>query len=182
MLIGPPVPVIQLFKKLTLKIQGEGHGWGQSAKSQCESDILSTHIPLVPCQSSLPFLRYSMFKIWPWKSKVMIIAQAHKVGITPYWLISPKFHVDRPSHSWDTAITKFDAENSRSRSWVRSKLKVTTWVQHSGNLHPFLSMSISPPTLEIQHFQNLTLKIQNPRSRCCCTTTGVDNCIELQMV
>ena len=29
MLIGPPVPEIQLFKKLTLKIQGQGHGWGQ---------------------------------------------------------------------------------------------------------------------------------------------------------
>ena len=33
-------------------------------KSQCESNILSTHIPLVLCQSALPFLRYSIFKIW----------------------------------------------------------------------------------------------------------------------
>ena len=33
-------------------------------------NILSIHIPFVPCQSALPFLRYSIFKIWPWKSKV----------------------------------------------------------------------------------------------------------------
>ena len=93
--------------------------------------MLSTHVPLVPCQSALPFLRYSIFKIWPWKSKVKVIAQGHKLGITSYRLISLSFHVDRPCHSWDTAISKFDVENSRSRSWVRSKLKVITWVQHS---------------------------------------------------
>ena len=81
MLIGPPVPKIQLFQKLTLKIQGQGHGWGQSSKSQCESNILSTYIPLVPCQSALPFLRYSIYKFWPWKSKVKVRAQGHKVGI-----------------------------------------------------------------------------------------------------
>ena len=88
MLIGPLVPQIQLFQKLTLKIQGQGHGWGQSSKSQCESNILSTHIPLVPCQSAIPFPRNSIFKIWPWKSKVKAIAQGHKVGITPYRPIS----------------------------------------------------------------------------------------------
>ena len=77
---------MQLFKKLTLKIQGQG--WGQSSKSPSVSNILSTHIPLVPCQSALPFPRYSIFKNWPWKSKVKVIAQGHKVGITPYRLIS----------------------------------------------------------------------------------------------
>ena len=56
------------YKYLTLKIQGQGHGWGQSLKSQCESNILSTHIPFVPCQSAIPFLRFDFFKIWPWKS------------------------------------------------------------------------------------------------------------------
>ena len=122
MLIGPPNPEIQLFKKLTLKIQGQG--WGQSSKSQSVSNILLTHIPLVPCQSAHPFPRYSIFTIWRWKSKGKVIAQGHKVGITPYRLISLLFHVDRPCHSWDTAISKFDVENSRVRSWVRSKLKV----------------------------------------------------------
>ena len=160
MLIGPPFLRCSYIKKLTLKIQGQCHGWGQSSKSQCESNILSTHIPLVPCQSALPFLRYSIFKIWPWKSKVKVIAQGHKVGITPHRLISLSFHVDRPCHSWDTAISKFDVENSRSRSWVRSKLKVITWVQHSVDSHPFHSMSIGHPIPELWLFQNLTLKIK----------------------
>ena len=90
----------------------------------------------------------------------MVIAQGHKVGITPYRLISILFHVDWLCHSWDTAISKFDVENSRSRSWVRSKLKVITWVQHSVDSHPFRSMSIGHPVPELWLFQNLTLKIK----------------------
>ena len=144
------------FKNLTFKIQGQSH----SSRSHNRNNILSTHIPLVPCQSALPFPRYSIFKIWPWKSKVKVIAQGHKVGITPYRLTSLLFHVDRPCHSWDTAISKFDVENSRSRSWVRSKLKVITWVLHSVDSHPFRSMSIRHPVPELWLFQNLTLKIK----------------------
>ena len=75
----------------------KGLGWSQSSKSQCESNFLSTYIPLVPCLSAFPFLRYSIFKIWLWKSKVKVIAQGHKVGITPYQLISLSFNVERPA-------------------------------------------------------------------------------------
>ena len=157
MSIHPLIPMIELFFiNLTFKIQGQSH----SSRSHNRNNILSTHIPLVPCQSALPFLRYSIFKIWPWKSKVKVIAQGHKVGITPYRLTSLLFHVDRPCHSWDTAISKFDVENSRSRSWVRSKLKVITWVLHSVYSHPFRSMSIRHPVPELWLFQNLTLKIK----------------------
>ena len=48
MSIGHPIPEIWLFQNLTLKIQGQGHGWGQSWKSQSGCNILSTHIPFVP--------------------------------------------------------------------------------------------------------------------------------------
>ena len=144
------------FLNLTFKIQGQSH----SSRSHNRNNILSTHIPLVPCQSALPFPRYSIFKIWPSKSKVKVIAQGHKVGITPYRLTSLLFHVDRPCHSWDTAVSKFAVENSRSRSWVRSKLKVITWVLHSVDSHPFRSMSIGHPVPELWLFQNLTLKIK----------------------
>ena len=179
--INPPIPELQQFQYFTLKIQGQGHGWGQNLKSQCESNflsthipfftcqsatpfrrnsifkiwpwkfkvgqghgggqswrsqsgcnILSTHIPFVPCQLAHPFLRYSIFKIWPWKSKVKVMVkvkvESHKVGVASYRLTSLSFHVNRPSHSWDTAFSKFDLENPRSRPWWRSKLKVTRWV------------------------------------------------------
>ena len=53
---------------------------------------------------------------------------------------------------------KFDLENPRSRSWVRSKFKVTTWVQHPTDSHPF--MSIHPLICIIELFKYLTFKIQ----------------------
>ena len=160
----PPIPALQQFQYFTFKIQGQGHGWGQSLKSQCESNILSTHILFVPCQSAIPFLRYNFFKIWPWKSKVKVMSEvkvwSHNVSLTFYQLTSLSFHVNRPSHSWYTTFSNFDLENPRSKLWKRWILKVTTWVQHSIDSHPFHSMSISHPIPEIQLFQNLTLKIQ----------------------
>ena len=86
--------------------------------------------------------------------------ESHKVGVTSYRLTSLSFHVKRPSHSWDTTFSKFDLENPRSRSWVRWTLKVTAWVQHSIDSHPFNSMSTGHPIPEIWLFQNSTLKIQ----------------------
>ena len=124
--------LVRLFQNLTLKIQGQSHGWGQSWKSQSGCIILLTHIPFIPCQSALPFLRYCIFKIWPWKSKVKVIGEgnleSHNMGPTFYRLTPLSFHVNRPSHSWDTTFSKFDIENPNSRSWLRSKLKVTKWV------------------------------------------------------
>ena len=180
MSIGPPIPELWLFQNLTLKTKGQGHGWGNSSKSQCGSSILSTHIPFVPCQSALPFLRYSILKIWPWKSRVKVMGevtvrksqcgsnilsthipfvpcqsalpflrysifkirpwksrvkvmgevtvQSHNVGLASYRLTSLSFHVNRPSHCWDTAFSKFDLENQGSRPWKRSQFKVTMWV------------------------------------------------------
>ena len=160
-----PFPRYDFFKIWPfLKIQGQSHGWDQSWKSQSGCYILSTHIPFVPCQSALPFPRYSIFKLWPWKSKVKVMGEgnveSHNMGATFYRLTSLSFYVNWTSHSWDTAFSKFDPENPRSRSWVRWTLKVTTWVQHSIDLHPFNSMSIRHPIPEIRLFQNLTLKIQ----------------------
>ena len=227
-----PIPQIRLFQNLTLKIQGQGH---ESWKSQHGSNILSTDIPFIPCQSAIPFLRYDFFKIWPWKSKVKVMGEgqveSHNMGPTFHRLTSLSFHVNRPSHSWDTAFSKSDLENPRSRSCVRWTLKVTTWVQHSIDSHPFNSISIGHPIPEIRLFQNLTLKTPGQghgwrerwksQSRCsillthipfvpcqsalpflrysilkiwpwkskikvkwpwCCTTTGLDNYIELQIV
>ena len=83
MSIGPPIPEIQHFQNLTLKIQGQGHEWGESWKPQHGSNILSTHIPFIPCQSAIPFLRYDFFKIWPWKSKVNAMVEVRFFHIDP---------------------------------------------------------------------------------------------------
>ena len=127
MSISHSIHNIRLFQNLTLKIHGQGHGWGEPWKSQHGSNFLPTHISSIPCQSAVPFLRYDFFKIWPWRSKVKVMVEvkveSHKVGVTSYRLTSLLFHVNRPSHSWDTAFSKFDLENPRSRSWVRENVK-----------------------------------------------------------
>ena len=119
MSIGPPIPGIQLFQNFTLKIQGQGHGWGQSLKSQHGSNIQSTHIPFVPCQSGIQFLSYDFSKIWPWKSRVKVMGEvkveSHNMGPTFNRLTSLSFHVDQASHSWVTTFSKFDLENKGSK-------------------------------------------------------------------
>ena len=101
--IGHPIPEIRLSQNLTLKIQDQGLSWGQSWKLQSGRNIPSTHIPFVPWQSAISFLRYTIFKIWPWKSKAKVMGEgnveSHNMGPTFYRLTSYSFHVNRPSHS-----------------------------------------------------------------------------------
>ena len=113
--ISPHTHGIQLFQNLTLKIQSQGHGRGQSWKSQHGSNIQATHISFVPCQLGIPFLSYYFFKIWPWKSRVKVMGEvtveSHNVALTSYRPTSVLFHVNRSSHSWNTVFSKFDLEN-----------------------------------------------------------------------
>ena len=148
MLIDPPIP--------------EMHGWGQSSKSQCESNILSTHIPFVPCQSGIPLLSYDFFKIWPWNSRVKVIGevtdQSHNMGRTSYRLTSLSFHVNRPSPYWVMTFSKFDLENQRSRSWVRSHFKVTMWSSILSTHIPFVPCQSALPFLRYSIFKIWPLK------------------------
>ena len=134
MLIGPPIPGIQLFQNLKLEIQGQGQSW----KSQTWVQHSVDSQPFFSCQSGIPFLSYDFFKIWPWTSRVRVmgevIVQSHNVGLTSYRLTSLLFHVNRPSHS------RYNTQNLALKSRVKVK-----W--------PW-----------------------------CCTTTGLENAIELQMV
>ena len=142
-----------IFWKSKVKILAEGHIVG--SKSWWLTSI-SFHV-----NRSSHSWDMSILKIWPWKkSKVKVKAQGHIVGSTSYGLTSLLFHVNWPSHSWNTAFSKFDHENSKSRSWKRSKLKATTSVPLSINSHQFRSMSNGPPIPVVLLFQHLTLKFQ----------------------
>ena len=92
---------IQLLQNLTLKIQGQGHVWGQSSK--LEWLPIDSH-RLCSCHSINSFLGCGLSKIWPWKSKVKIITQGYIVGPTSFWLTFLLFHVNQPSHSWDAVF------------------------------------------------------------------------------
>ena len=66
MSIGHPIPEIRLFQTQTLKLQGQGHGCGQRAKSYSQPSILLIRFPFISHQSDQQFLRYKYFDIWPW--------------------------------------------------------------------------------------------------------------------
>ena len=83
------------------------------------SSSYPTHIPFIPRESTLLFLRYNKFKILPWKSKVKVMVEIkverHQLSVISYWLTPLLVHVNRPFHSWDTKCSKFDIENLRWR-------------------------------------------------------------------
>ena len=84
-----------------------------------------------------PILRYSYFKIWPWKS---MKSQGHVwpsnfkgQGQTHWSHLRPgvqskclPFVLWQSNHFWLRTNSIFDLENSRSRSWPRSNLMVTS--------------------------------------------------------
>ena len=76
------------------------------------------------------------------------------------WLTSFSFHVNRPSHSSDKAISDSDLQisTSRSRSWVWSKDKVIQSARYHINSLHFHFKSIRPTIPEIELFRNFDLE------------------------
>ena len=135
-LLGAPA-FVRLIYTLSFHVNRQCHSWDTAiskfdleksmtkvmdevkVKSQ-KSQVTRLHIdshPFVSCQSAIRFLGYGLFKIWPCKSKVKVTTQGHTVGPISYRLTSFSPYVNLSSHSWDTAVSKFDLENRRSRSW-----------------------------------------------------------------
>ena len=71
-----PFHEIRLLQTLTLKLQSQGHGCDQRAKSYSQPSILLTRFLFISHQSDQQFLRYSCFEIWPWN----IQGQGHEWG------------------------------------------------------------------------------------------------------
>ena len=65
--IGPFLAEIWQILYLTLKIQGQGHGQGQTRWSHLSPRVQSICLLFVSWQSDHFGLRYSKFHIWPWK-------------------------------------------------------------------------------------------------------------------
>ena len=141
MSIWHPITELKTFSKFDLEIQGSRSWVRSQLKSQCGSNILSTHIPFVPCQSALPFLTYSIFKMWPRKSRVKVMGevtiQSHNVGLTSYRLTSLLFHVNRPSHSWVMTFFKIWPWNSKVK--VMGEVTVQS---HNVGLTPYRLTSL----------------------------------------
>ena len=79
MSVGPPICESWLFQNFTMKIHGQDHECGQRS-SLCWFSNQSIYFLFIWHQSTLPFLRYSFLKIWPWKSKVKVMTKAKTNG------------------------------------------------------------------------------------------------------
>ena len=114
---------------LTLKIQGQGHGQGQTRWTHLSPRVQSICFLFVSWQSGHFWLRYRKFHIWPWKFKVKVMAKVKPGG--HIWALEFNRYVcfsfrgNRTIFGWDLANSIFDLENSRSRSWPRSNPMVT---------------------------------------------------------
>ena len=71
----PSLPQIRLFQTLTLKLQGQGHRWGQRSRSHNSPGIQPMHLLFVSHQSDQPFLRYLQLSVWPWKNTSKIFKE-----------------------------------------------------------------------------------------------------------
>ena len=81
------------------------------------------------------------------------------IMVTNRWLTSFSFHVNRPSHSWDKAISDSDFETPRSRSWVWSKGTVIQSAQYPINLL-LISHQLDQQFLRYSYFEIWPCNIQ----------------------
>ena len=118
-----PVPEIRLFQNLTLKIQGQGHGRGQTHWLHLKAGIQSICLLFISWQLDHFWLRYGKFHIWPWKFKVKVMAKVKSIGHIQDLEINRyvnAFRFEATIFGWVTANSIFDLENSRSRSQRKS--------------------------------------------------------------
>ena len=127
--IGPVLVEIYKNSYLTLKIQGQGHSQGQIWWSHFRPRVQLMCLLFVLWQSDHFWQRYSQFHIWPWKFKVKVMSKVkpdgHIWGLEINRYVCFLFRGNRTIFYWDIAKSIFDLENSRSRSWPRSKPMVT---------------------------------------------------------
>ena len=118
--IGPLLAEIQQILYLTLKIQGQGHGQGQTWWSHMSPRVQSICLLFVSWQWDHFWLRYSKFYIWPWKFKVKVMAKVKPDG--HIWTLEFNRYVcflfrgNRTIFGWDIANSIFDLKKTRSRS------------------------------------------------------------------
>ena len=107
MLIDPPIPKIRLFQTLTLKLQGQGHGYGQSVRSHIvcpASNWFASFSFYINQTNNFWETAISTFDLENCKVKVMgeVKVQGHIVDPASNWCTSFSFHVNWTNHSYDS--------------------------------------------------------------------------------
>ena len=121
-----PFHEIRLLQTLTLKLQSQGHGCDQKAKSYSQPSILLTRFLFISHQSDQQFLRYSYFEIWPWN----IQGQGHEWGKKVKVTYCTQYPTDAlfvshqsDNHSWDMTKLVFDLEETHTHTHTKKTLK-----------------------------------------------------------
>ena len=160
-------PQIWPFEDLTMKLQFQGHGWGQSLKSRSASNNLSTCILWARCQSAIPLLGYRFFNIWPWNSNLssqrkVTLRWRHNdhAGVSnhqPHGCLLNRLFRRKSNKTSKLRVTGLCAGNSPGpvnsphKGPVTRKMSpfddviMTRWVQYPMNPHFFCSLSPIPP-------------------------------------
>ena len=142
-----------------------------------------------------PIRELWLFKIWPCKSRVKVMGevtvQSHNVGVTSYRLTSLSFHVNRPSHSWDTAFPNMTLKmkgqgqmtlmlhDYRSRQFHRT----SNGINPSSGFKDMGSAKSGPSAAWFDKFlaHGQAHMGQMGKWLWQCTTRGLDNSTELRM-
>ena len=126
--------------KVMAKVKPIGHIWGLESKSIC--------LLLVSWQLGHFWLRYIKIHISPWKFKVKVTAKVKSdgnfLGQEFNRCVCFLFCGNRTIFGSDIANSTFDLENSRSRSWPRSKPMVTFEAYSSVDVFAFCFVEIGP--------------------------------------
>ena len=87
----------------------------------------------------------------------VVKGQHHTIGPVSYQLISFSFHINQTNNSWEL-LRNLTLKHPKSRSWVKSKVKVTYCTKHPTDAIPFRFTSIGPTIPETWPKVCLTLK------------------------
>ena len=115
------VPFLRrLFQTLTLKLQGQGHGCGQRARSYGQPSILSIRFLFISHQSDQKFLWYNYFENLTLKHPGSRSWMRSKVKVTYYTQYSTyalpfRFTSNQTNHIWDMAKIVSDLEKTHPK-------------------------------------------------------------------
>ena len=149
MSISAPTPIFQirLFKTLTCKLQGQGHGCGRRTRPYSQPSInwfafFLFHINQITIPQIRLFWNLTLKNQWPrsWvisKVKVILVQQISNR------CTSFSFHINWTNHSWDMSNRVFDLEKTHP------KFSKKIWQKRITNIIPLKSNQVMTMTREI---------------------------------
>ena len=104
---------------------GYGHVW--STHIPIPFHFNQRHPPPPPPPTHPPFLKY--FNLWPWNYKIKVMdvvkGQDHTISPVSNWFVFFLLHINQITIPDIRLFWNLTLKSQRSRSWVRSKVKVT---------------------------------------------------------